>query len=1317
MSLSGLLPLLYDRREYAATARRVAAGESASVEAPLDAARPYLLSAMHDQVTAPQGRPMIVVTPRSDRARQLYEGLLAYSPPGTPIYHFPAPDLLPYERIAPDPTITGERLRVLANLGVGGRDDGRWTVDDGDKDRDSGSSSVGATGTGAHTPSSIVHRPSSATGPQPVAPIIVTSVFALMQPTMAPPDMAHAVRVLRRGERVNLHELLAHLVDLGYQSSVLVEEPGQFSRRGGIIDLFPPTSSLPIRVELFGDEIDSIRVFSPLTQRSERQANSLLVTPSCELPLWRREQAASQLRQLDTSGLREEVLEEWTVDMDKVASGDCFEGMELFMPYYVDQLASLADYLPIMGARGQGRDDGRWTMDDEVVGSASSIVHRPSSAQPLLVLDDLELIRLEAQEIERQAGELYAGFVDNGELPASLKRPYLSWEEVSAHGRGLPTLAIGSAPDSPSQGALEAPTFAPLRLYAGNIGAAIADLKAMREQKSRVVIVSQQSSRLRELLEDEDIYPTLRKGAAAGPRSAAGGSSTDGYVAGVDAVALSEGGTGISETLSAPPSPGSINLLQGSLQMGWQLMAGPVADLVVLSDTELFGRSQVAAHRQPGPARRSTADAAAILREKMLLELQTGDYVVHVEHGIAKYGGLVRMNSEGTEREYMLLLYAEGDRLYVPADQTDRVAPYIGAGAPPHLHRLGTAEWSRTKRRVKEATDLLARELLKLYAAREMAPGHAYAQDSPWQFELEESFPYVETPDQLRAISEVKTDMEQPRPMDRLICGDVGYGKTEVALRAAFKAVMDGRQVAVLVPTTVLAQQHYTTFSERLAAFPVSVAMLSRFRSRQDQARIVKELGEGKIDIIVGTHMLLSKNVQFRNLGLVVIDEEQRFGVRHKEILKQLRAEVDVITLSATPIPRTLHMAISGVRDLSLIETPPEARLPIKTYVTAFRPQLVREVILREMERGGQVFFVHNRVETIYKLRDELEALVPEARVVVGHGQMPEDHLEKVMAEFVAGKADVLLCTTIIESGLDIPNANTLIVDHADKLGLAQLYQLRGRVGRGTNRAYSYFLYHAGRKVTETARERLSTIEQATELGAGFRIALKDLEIRGAGNLLGPEQSGHVAAVGFDLYTRLLAAAVEKARSERRQAAGSGVRARGSGVGGGTQIPVPDARPPSPDADEAPGVSLDLPITAYLPEDYVPDDVVRLRLYQRMAASMSPTQVRDLARELEDRFGPLPEPAANLLEVVRLKGLAIAASVESIRALANEFALQTAEEHVIPESLRARLQRKYPNLVKVSPHQVRIFRAQAGSKWQDVLTGVLEEMGEWQIKI
>jgi transcription-repair coupling factor (superfamily II helicase) len=1265
MSLSGLLP------GYRAIANRLAAGESAYLEPPLEAAHPYILAGLHAGVTAPRSRPMIVVAPRSERARQLYEGLLAYSPPGTPVYFFPAPDLLPYERVAPDPTITGERLTVLANLLVAA-----------DQYR----------------------APSLSTTQVPPVPVIVTSVFALMQPTMAPADMRHALRWLRLGDRVNLHELLEHFVNLGYEQAALVEEPGRFSRRGGIIDFFPPTSNLPVRVELFGDEVDSIRLFNPLTQRSEGQAESLVITPATEIPLWRRAQAISLLRQLDTSSLREEVLEEWRTMLDKAESGERFEGMELFAPYYTQPLASLADYLSFLGSGPS--DDG-----------AGAGAGARMGLKPLLVLDDIELIRLEGMEVERQADELYRQFVDNGELPPDMRKPYLTWDELAAHGRGLPTLYIGGG----AEGAVEPPPFAPPRLYAGNISALIADLKKMLADKARIVVVSQQSSRLRELLEDQDIYPTVRKGSIAvptapapspapsqarpqprsqlQPQSQAQAQSEPVSVAGLETMGLSVSGTGgVPEVLGTPPSPGSVNLLQGALLAGWQLAYDAAVHTVVFTDTEIFGRSQPA-RRLAGPVRRSTADAAAILREKMLLELKPGDYVVHVEHGIAIYGGLVKMSMGGVEREYMLLQYAEGDRLYVPADQTDRVAPYIGAGPPPTLHRLGTAEWTRTKKRVKEAAEQLARELLDLYAARELAPGHAFSPDTPWQYELEESFPYIETPDQLRAIAEVKSDMEQPRPMDRLICGDVGYGKTEVALRAAFKAVMDGKQVAVLVPTTVLAQQHYNTFSERLAAFPVTIEMLSRFRSRQDQQRIVRELAEGRIDIVIGTHMLLSKNVRFKNLGLVVVDEEQRFGVRHKERLKQLRTEVDVLTLSATPIPRTLYMAISGVRDLSLIETPPEARLPIKTYVTAYRPRLVREVILRELERGGQVFFVHNRVETIYKTLEELEALVPEARFLVAHGQMPEQQLERVMADFVAGKADVLVCTTIIESGLDIPNANTLIVDHADKLGLAQLYQLRGRVGRGASRAYSYFLYHPGRKVTETARERLSTIEQATELGAGFRIALKDLEIRGAGNLLGPEQSGHVAAVGLDLYTRLLSSAVDRARAERRAER--------------TQAPTQTQAQAAPDeGGEPPSVSLDLPLDAYLPEDYVPDAAVRLRLYQRMAASLTPVQVRDMAREMQDRFGPLPPPAANLLEVVRLKALALAAGVESIRSPEHEIAVQTHEERTIPEPLRLRLQRRYRDLIKVTPHQVRINRARAGDRWKEVLTGVLEELAE-----
>ncbi|HVF99046.1 MAG TPA: CarD family transcriptional regulator, partial [Chloroflexia bacterium] len=713
MSLSGLLPLLYDQRGYGAVARAVAAGENAWAEAPMDAARPYVLAALHTDVTAPASRPMIVVAPRSERARQLYEGLLAYSPPGTPILFFPAPDLLPYERIAPDPTITGERLRVIAMLhqpelrGQATRADGQ------------GSGSIAA------ALQELVQNP--ATGSQPHAPIIVTSVFALMTPTLAPDDLRHAIRVIRRGERVAMSDLLSHLVGLGYEPAPLVEEPGQFGRRGGIVDLFPPTSNLPIRVEFFGDEVESIRQFNPLTQRSEGQANAIVITPSCELPLWKHERAYESLRDIDTANLREEVLEEWRDQLEKTGRGECFEGQELFAPFYTQPLASLADYLAALQSTGEG-----------------------NGKPPLLVLDDPELIRLEASEIERQASELYRGFIDNGELPPGLQQPYLTWEEVAAHGRGLPTLSIGGG----AEGAIEAPPFSGTRQYTGSIPNVITDLKEYIANRSRIVIVSQQSSRLRELLEDEGIYPTLRKGMRPDDLHAVPGNRS---IVGVEPVALSQGPGGLNEALLAPPSPDTVNLLQGSLAAGWQLMQGTHTGTLLLTDMELFGRSQTGVRRATGQARRSTSDAAAILREKMLLELKPSDYVVHVEHGIAKFGGLVHMTAGGADREYMLLLYAEGDRLYVPADQTDRVAPYIGAGPPPALHRLGTAEWSRTKRKVREAAELLARDLLELYANREAAGGFAYAPDTTWQYELEESFPFVETPDQLRSIAEVKT--------------------------------------------------------------------------------------------------------------------------------------------------------------------------------------------------------------------------------------------------------------------------------------------------------------------------------------------------------------------------------------------------------------------------------------------------------------------------------------------------------------------------------------------------------------------------------
>jgi transcription-repair coupling factor (superfamily II helicase) len=655
--------------------------------------------------------------------------------------------------------------------------------------------------------------------------------------------------------------------------------------------------------------------------------------------------------------------------------------------------------------------------------------------------------------------------------------------------------------------------------------------------------------------------------------------------------------------------------------------------------------------------------------------------------------------TNGGEREYMVVEYAAGDKLYVPVYQADRLSRYVGVGdVTPHINRLGTAEWEQIKAKAQKAVEEIADDLLMLYAAREVVGGHAFGLDTQWQTELEASFPYMETEAQLRALDEIKADMEQARPMDRLVIGEVGYGKTEVALRAAFKAVMDGKQVAVLVPTTVLAQQHYQTFAERLKPFPVSVAMLSRFLSPHQQERVVKGLEQGGVDIVIGTHRLLSDDVTFKDLGLLVIDEEQRFGVTHKERLKELRQEVDVLTLTATPIPRTLHMSLTGVRDMSTIDTPPEERLPVRSHIGEFDETLIRQAILRELDRGGQVFFVHNRVMTIYAVTQQLRRLVPEARIAVGHGQMAERELEKVMLEYAAGNIDVLVCTSIIESGLDIPNANTLIVHHAERFGLAQLYQLKGRVGRGARRAYAYFLHPKFTSLSETARQRLQTIAEATELGAGFRIAMRDLEIRGAGDLLGRRQHGHIAAVGFDLYTRLLAQAVQRARAERQAAEGE------------------DAGPAEEEEEEAAAylrpleasVQINLPLDAFLPEDYVPDESLRLQLYRRLAGLVTKKSIDEMQAELQDRFGPLPAEAENLFFQLRLKVDALAGGVKAIT-------IEEAQIVVRADSLegidRAGLQRRLGERARVARRAIWL-PLDGDERWRTALVATLQALAE-----
>jgi transcription-repair coupling factor (superfamily II helicase) len=797
----------------------------------------------------------------------------------------------------------------------------------------------------------------------------------------------------------------------------------------------------------------------------------------------------------------------------------------------------------------------------------------------LLILDEPGDIAEAAAFLWRQADERRGELVEAGELPRDWPSTYLPPRDWKSRLVGSRTLELTWESEPPAGVAMARGVLGSGDLFGwreptlplGRAGRLADAVDAWREDGARIVLASDQAPRLAEILEEAG-----------------------------HAVA-------VVDRIEAPPPPGAIALVGRSLNGGF---GGGPDGVTFVTDRELFGTVRV---RRPKALRR-------VVPRDLLERLTPGDLVVHIDHGVARYQQMLRRGGAGEERDYLELAFAGDDRIFVPVEQIGRVTRYSG-GERPALSKLGGTEWLRAKQRVRKAVAELADDLLALYAARESAEGHAFSEDTPWQGEMEASFPYEETVDQLRATAEMKADMERTVPMDRLVVGDVGYGKTEVALRGAFKATQDGRQVAVLVPTTVLAAQHHTTFSQRFAAFPIEVRLLSRFVSPKDQAATLAGLADGSVDVVIGTHRLLSKDVRFKDLGLVVVDEEQRFGVAAKERLKQLRREVDVLTLSATPIPRTLNLAMAGIRDLSVIETPPEDRLPIQTRVAEASAGLVRDAILRELDRGGQVFYVHNRVETIEAQAEQLRRLLPDARFVVGHGQMPEGTLEKVMIAFAAGEADVLVCTTIIESGLDIPNANTIIIDRADTLGLAQLYQLRGRVGRSSRRAYAYLLYRRRERLSDEARKRLQAIFNASELGAGFQIALSDLEIRGAGNILGAEQSGHMAAVGFDLYSRMLAEAVEAQKASRE---------------GRAPIVVP------------PQAVVDLPVDAHLPDDYVPDEAQKLELYRRLARARTAGDIAAFRQEVTDRFGPMPPSVTRLVEVAELRLAAEVAGVSSI---------------------------------------------------------------------
>jgi transcription-repair coupling factor (superfamily II helicase) len=998
------------------------------------------------------------------------------------------------------------------------------------------------------------------------ARVLVASVQALLQHTLDPEEVPAEPRRLRIGARIQQDKLLHELLALGYDPVPEVAGRGEFARRGGLVDVFPSAAPLPIRIELFGDEIDSMRVFDPADQRSLHSIDEVVLLPASEFLVPSGGVAAIRERAARLPGRSAKLPDRLTADLARFE-----EGVHVGTGELGAHSGHVHDVVAAARALETGDAAEVWA---GVLCPATGLDHVPLST--LLVLDEPGDISDAADFLWRQADERRTELVTAGDLPHEWPGAYLpqrEWKTRLLRGRTL-ELTWESEAAVPTGGGTpmgdlfgwREPSLPPART--GHLAQTIT---AWTVEGDRVVVASDQAPRLADLLTEQDLP------------------------------------TAVVERLSQAPAPGTRTLVGRSLNGGF---SGGPDGLVFVTDRELFGSVRV---RRPKAFRR-------VVPRDVLERLTQGDLVVHIDHGIARYERMLRRGAAGDERDYLELSFAGTDKIFLPVEQINRISRYSG-GENPALSKLGGAEWLRTKQRVKRAVTDLAKELLEIYAARAAAPGFAFPPDTPWQQELEASFPYEETLDQLRATAEVKLDMEAGRPMDRLVVGDVGYGKTEVALRGVFKAIQGGRQVAVLVPTTVLAAQHYATFSQRLAAYPVTVRLLSRFVPAHEQESAIEGLANGSVDLVIGTHRLLSKDVRFRDLGMVIVDEEQRFGVAAKERLKKLRREVDVLTLSATPIPRTLNLALAGVRDLSLIETPPEDRLPIQTRVAEASTGLVRDAILRELDRGGQVFFVHNRVETIEAQAEQLRALLPGVRIAVGHGQMPEGQLERVMLAFSGGATEVLVCTTIIESGLDIPNANTIIIDRADTLGLAQLYQLRGRVGRSARRAYAYLLYRRREKLSDVARKRLQAIFNASELGAGFQIALSDLEIRGAGNILGAEQHGHVAAVGFDLYTRLLAEAVEEQKAEF------------------------EGRPAE---IERPGATVDLPVDAHLPDEYVPETVQKLELYRRLGRVRTAGELAAFRQELLDRYGPLPLPVLRLLEVVELRMAAESAGIVSI---------------------------------------------------------------------
>ncbi len=1030
--------------------------------------------------------------------------------------------------------------------------------------------------------------------------IVVAPAAALYRALTPKSVFAASLIKLRVEQNIRRDDLVQRLVRQGYERVEMVESKGHTAVRGEIVDVYPLASEMPVRLAFWGDVLDEIRRFDLTTQRTTDRLTEVSIGPAREFILPEGDlapsidrihrdldQTVSRLRRVQDRSVKEtEVVENSDAaasrrkhqiktifdagdapsrlrervegHLARMVEGIYFQGLEQYATYFYDQLSILVDYF---------------------------------DQRPIVFVDEPGRIREASVDVELRDAERQVSMMEKGGLLPGQMGLYVNFNDLFLRLKGFNTLyfnALGrGVPGIRPQNEVGI-SATNMQEFHGQWPLLHEQLDRWKRQNYRIIIVTantDRQQRIRQMMRDAEM------------ESAAGTGVIPATMQGTTWVGV------------------------GSLEGGFQW---PGMRLVVVTDGEIYGRQKKKRRIGPGPVGQSHDRDRAnreIARVASYEDLKTGDYVVHASHGIGKYMGVQSETILGAARDYMVIKYDGTDRLKIPTEQLDLIQKYVGAdGHEPRLNKLGGSEWAKVKSRVKESIREMAAELLRLGAARQSQPGYAFPADTVWQSEFEETFPYEETVDQLKAVKEIKLDMERSMPMDRLLLGDVGYGKTEVALRAAFKAASDGRQVAILVPTTILAQQHYTTFKARMEGFPINLAVLNRFKTAKEQTEILKGITNGTIEVVIGTHRLLGDDLHFKDLGLLIVDEEQRFGVQHKERIKQLRTNVDVLTLTATPIPRTLHMAMVGMREMSVITSPPEDRFPVETFVAEHDEELIRDAIGREMNRGGQVFFVHNRVQTIDNVARKIQALVPEARIAIAHGQMKEDRLEQIILDFLDGEYDVLVSTTIIENGIDIPQVNTIIVDDADHLGLSQLYQLRGRVGRSNRLAYAYFLYRRDKVVTEVAEKRLRAIKDFTELGSGFKIAMRDLEIRGAGNILGPEQHGFIVTVGFDLYTQLLEEAIQELKGE-----------------------------PPPTKELQP--NIELRVDAFISDQYVGETRQKIDAYKRIIAIREISDADDVGEEFSDRYGTMPEPVKNLLDIARLKVLSAKVGITAISQL------------------------------------------------------------------